>query len=211
MDLSFRLPSQIGFGDSFSLGLDLGGRVLYSPHQLALGMSYQWEQPAITFSAQVDYALWSHAPDPSPRIGVDIQGTLPEGFGLGESLDVSTRQSPVILGLKDTWIPRVGIEWSALEWLELRAGYFYRPSPVPLATGVNNYLDNSVHGFSAGTTFEFLDPFQINPNPVRLSLAGQLGWLPSREVQKTDALDPIGGMTYGGMTYSMSLSITQTY
>jgi len=211
LDLTFQLPADIGLGDSFGLGLDLGGRVLYSPHQFGLGVSYHWLEPDVTVSAQVDYAMWSLAPDPSPRIGVDISGTLPDGLGLGDALDVTTQQSPVVLNLRDTWTPRFGVEWGPLDWLELRAGYFFRPSPVPVASGLNNYLDNSVHGFSAGTTFEIVDPFQVNPNPIRVSLAGQLGWLPFRRVAKDDAYDPIGDMDHGGVTYSMSFSITQTY
>jgi long-subunit fatty acid transport protein len=211
LDLTFGLPAPIQLGDSLALDLELGGRVLYSPHQFGLGVSYEMHNPDVVVSAQVDYAMWSLAPDPSPRVSVDLSGTLVDGLGLGRALDISTKNTSIRLGFRDTWTPRLGVEWTTTSWLQVRGGYFFRPSPAPRATGTTSYLDNSVHGFSGGVTFMFDDPFQVHPNPVDLSLAGQVGWLPNQHVAKDSEEDGVGDLEHGGLTYSLAISLTHTY
>jgi long-subunit fatty acid transport protein len=211
LDLTFGLPAPIGLGDTLALDLDIGGRVLYSPHQFGLGVSYELHNPDVIISAQVDYAMWSLAPDPSPRVAVDLSGTLVDGLGLGRALDISTENTSIRLGFRDTWTPRLGVEWTTTSWLQVRGGYFFRPSPAPAATGMTSYLDNSVHGFSGGVTFMFDDPFQVHPNPVHLALAGQVGWLPNQHVVKESTVGGVGDLEHGGLTYSLAVSITHTY
>ncbi len=50
---------------------------------------------------------------------------------------------------------RTGLEWqSPLDWLELRAGYGYEPSPIPPQDGVTNLLGGDAHAVALGAGFD---------------------------------------------------------
>ena len=54
---------------------------------------------------------------------------------------------------KDTWNPRIGIEYALTERIFVRAGYVWRPSPVPAQTGETNYLDADTQIFCSGFAY----------------------------------------------------------
>ena len=209
--LEFGLPADIDVGEVAGLQLDVKGRVLYSPHQINTGVSWSFDRPKLTLSAEVDVALWSQAPDPSPRVAVDFKGKLLDAFGLQDAIDVATEAPPVELHFKDTVSPRIGVEWAPAEWVKLRGGYFYRPSPAPRASGPNSYLDNDVHGFAFGAAFIYDDPLGVHRKPVSLEIGNQFGWLPSRTVYKDNVNDPVGDLQHGGFTYSLGVSVNHSY
>jgi long-chain fatty acid transport protein len=208
--LEFGLPAEVDAGGGISLGLSVGGTVLYSPHQINVGVSYHFSEIALTASAELDVALWSMAPDPSPRIEVDFGGVILDAFGLDTALDVRTGATPLDLNFRDTLTPRVGLEWEPLEWLRVRGGYYYRPTPAPYATGAYNYLDNDVHAFSLGLGFLFPDPAN-DERAISLDIGNQLAVLPRRSVRKENALDPVGDFEHDGMTYSLNVTVTHTF
>lgn len=209
--LEFGLPADIDAGRVAGLGLDVAGNVLYTPHQINTGVSYTFEDARVTVSAEVDVALWSLAPDPSPRVEVDFGGDLLEAFGLEDAVDIATEAPPVELHFKDTVTPRVGVEWEPVYWFRLRGGYHFRPSPAPRATGSSSYLDNDVHAFSLGAAFIIDDPLGVHRNPVSIEIGNQLGWLPRRTVRKDNRSDPVGDLEHGGLTYSLGLSVNHAY
>ena len=208
--LEFGIPARIAAGDAVVLGLDVRGSVLYRPHTIGFGASYRIAPARLTLAVQVDYALWSLAPDPSPFVAVTFSGAVLEGLGLDGALDVSQNAPPIQLGFSDTLTPRLGLEWEALDWFAIQAGYYYRPSPAPRATGPWNYLDNDVHALSLGLTFVFDDPF-VAGRPITLGLGNQLGVLPRRTVIKANPDDPVGDLEHGGLTYSVSLTVNYSF
>ena len=210
LGLEFALPTRVDAGGILVIGLDTGGSVLYTPHQIQFGASYRIAPAKLTVAAELDYAFWEKAPDPSPRVGVTVGGKLVDAVGLEGSLDIDGDKS-VSLGFHDTVTSRVALEWEALSWLDVRAGYAFRPSPAPKATGAYNYLDNDVHTIGFGLGFTFLDPLSVHDRPIGVSLGTQIGVLPKRTVVKASRNDPVGDLEHGGVLYSFSLSISHSY
>ncbi|MCA9518482.1 MAG: outer membrane protein transport protein [Myxococcales bacterium] len=209
--LSFHLPIRVSDGEALSLAVDVEQTVLWTPHQLSLGASWTLTDPALTLALDATLAFWSGAPDPSPRLSVDVEGYLLEAFGLAGALDLSTHTAPIAVGFTDTVTARVGAEWQATPWLTLRGGYFYRPTPAPRQTGVTAYLDNDAHVLSLGAGFDFLSPLKEAPTAVRLDLAAQLTLLPRRTALRADAKDPVGDLSHGGHLWTFVMSLSHAY
>ena len=204
--LRFALPIMVSEGDALSLKIKVSQTVLYTPNELAFGLSYTLDAPAITFALDLTYALWSDAPDPSPRLSVEITGKLLSGFGLDHALDLSTRSAPIDLGFSDTVTIRGGVEWHALEWLTVRGGYFFRPTPAPLQTGSTAYLDNDAHVVSLGVGFSLRSPLQDKKAIVDFDLSAQATILPRRTVYRADAGNPVGDLSHGGVMWHFGVA-----
>lgn len=209
--LQFGLPAEIVAEDVLRLGLEVAGSVLYTPHQINTGVSYTWHSIGLTASVELDVALWSLAPDPSPSVGIDLGGGLLDAFGLGEALDIGKDLPPIDLKFRNTVTPRVGLDYRPLDWFSTQLGYFYRPTPAPRAQGPFNYLDNDVHGFSGGTIVTFSDPFTDDDRPIEVQLAAALGWLPQRTVLKENRGDPVGDLEHGGLTLSVNVTVNHSF
>lgn len=209
--VSFALPVTVTEGDALTLNFDVRQTVLYSPHQLALGLSYRIPSFDLTLALDASLALWSKAPDPSTRIRGDIGGSLLEGLGLGDALDLSTQTPRTAPGFRDTVSVRVGFEWQARRWLLLRTGYGFRPTPVPRQTGLSAYLDNDAHIVSLGAGFVFQDPLKVHVHPVQLDLGLMTTVLPRRTVVRDAPGDPIGDLSHGGVVWTVSAAISHAY
>ncbi len=210
--LTFTLPVVVSEGEALSLIIDVTQTVLWTPHEIALGVSYTIAEIKLLLSLDLTYAMWSRAPDPSPRLSVDIGGTLVEGLGLGSALDISSDVPPLNMGFSDTLTPRFGAEWEPpeLDWLRVRLGYFYRPTPAPRQTGVTAYLDNDAHVLSLGAGFVFADPFDLRDTPIEVDLGYSVTFLTRRTLLRGKG-DPVGDMSHGGMVHSLAASISHRY
>lgn len=210
--LTFVLPVVVSEGEALSLVIDVAQTVLWTPHEFALGLSYTFEDIKLTLSADVTYAMWSRAPDPSPRLSVDIGGKLIEGLGLGSALDISTNSPKVELGFADTVTPRIGAEWEPpdVSWLRVRLGYFFRPTPAPRQSGTTAYLDNDAHVASIGFGAVFADPFELKDTPVEVDLAYSVTVMPRRTVERRPG-DPVGNFSHGGAMHALALSVSHRY
>lgn len=211
LDLNWELPVDAKLGEPIRLVIGLAETVLFQPHQVGFGVSYELEDPKLLFSADVLYSMWSRAPDPSPHVSLDVTGALVDGLGLGGTLDVNTAGRTIDMGFVDTISPRFGVEYTPLYWMTLRGGWFFRPTPAPRQTGATNYLDNDTHGASLGFAFTFEDPLEVHPRPVVVELANQLSFLTRRTVRKVDADDPVGDLSHGGLVYSVGVSVSHSY
>lgn len=209
--ISFGLPVDVREEEALTLLLDVAQTVLWAPHQLSAGISYTAPELGLTVAADLTIAMWSEAPDPSPRLSVDIGGDLLEAFGLDSALDLSTRTSAIDLGFTDTFTPRLGVEYQPLHWLKLRTGYFFRPTPAPRQAATTSYLDNDAHVFGFGAGFVFADPLEVHPTPVELDIAAQLTHLPRRTVLRDDPRDPVGDLSHGGNLWTFSASVSHRY
>lgn len=59
--------------------------------------------------------------------------------------------SAAVPAFQDTWTARLGGEWLPKDWLSLRLGYGYEPSPVPPQQSVSNFVDAHRHVIAIGT------------------------------------------------------------
>lgn len=204
-ELSFDLPVSVTAGDALDLQIGVEQTVLYTPPTLSLGLSYTLDRPALTVAFDLAWALWSNAPDPSPRLSVDLGGRLVEAFGLDSALDLGVGAPPLELGFSDTLTARLGAEWSPAHWFALRMGYAFRPTPAPPQTGSTAYLDNDAHIASLGVGFSFANPLKEGQSVVDLDLAVQATVLPRRTVYRLAPENPGGDLSHGGVVWHVSV------
>ena len=138
----------------------------------------------------------------------------------------------------DEYIPRVGFEFAATDWLCLRAGYYYRSSPVGQQRNKPfSLVDSDEHVFTVGVGFEYSrEPVDAKDPPskdapkdekdskktetktttwgvfehatVGLDVFFQYHWLPGVSVRKSDPNDPIGGYDASGSIFNMGIALT---
>lgn len=209
--LSFDLPVRVTEGEALSLEIDVSQTVLWTPHELSLGLAYTLDDPALTLALDLTWSFWSAAPDPSPRLAVDIGGRLVGALGLDDALDLSVGALPLELGFSDTITARVGAEWNPSGLLMLRAGYFYRPTPAPPATGSTAYLDNDAHVISLGGGIGIQNPLKEGRSVVDIDLAVQATILPRRTVFRRDRDNPGGDLSHGGVVLHTSVGVVHRF
>jgi long-chain fatty acid transport protein len=187
-------------------------RVQYTPHQLAFGASYDWSELDLTLAFDLDYALWSKAPDPSVDSRIDVSGSLFEGTGLDDAFDAPApgRERSVRLGYRDTFTPRFGLE-KRLGFLAVRGGYALRPSPAPVQSSGTNYVDGTAHAFSLGAGVRFYDPLGALEGPMTFDVAGGLHYLPDRVHTKVTRDDPVGSYAAGGAIWVFGVALSYHY
>ncbi|MEI8255692.1 MAG: hypothetical protein WCJ30_08480, partial [Deltaproteobacteria bacterium] len=111
---------------------NIAGIAQYDPRQGSLEAGYvsgPW-----TFALGTTFKRWSEYPGPLVSTTANSKPPVPPGFS-------------------DTWVLRFGAEhrWNQPHsHVALRLGYFYEPTPAPLAQWVANYLDNDRHVVTAG-------------------------------------------------------------
>jgi long-chain fatty acid transport protein len=209
--LAFDLPVLVSEGEALDLDISVSQTVLWTPHQFALGLAYTLDDPAFTLSLDLAYALWSEAPDPSPRLSVDFDGQLLTAFGLEDALDLSVKNQPLALGFSDTLTARIGAEWSPNGALTLRGGYFFRPTPAPPQTGSTAYLDNDAHVLSLGLGFAFQNPVRARNAIVELDWSLQATILPRRTVYRSAPDHPGGDLSHAGHLWHTSLGVIHRF
>lgn len=90
-------------------------------------------------------------------------------------------------GWKDTFGARLGLEYRATSWLDVRVGTAYRPSPVPSQSGRTNYVDNDK--IDATTGFSFYLPW-VEGLAVDLHVQF-VALLPRSHYKKANDPDPV--------------------
>lgn len=162
-------------------GLTLTFLDFYTPQQLAFGVSGRVGD-RIRLAGDVTWNNWS-----SFKASV---GELPDQLELmlGLSLNLAQARALDLSGVKDTIVPRVGIEGrlgpymsgSALKGMDvyLRGGMSFEPNPFPLQTGLNNLLNSDRLVTSGGIGVTTLNPFVKGKDlPVSLDMSAQYHYL----------------------------------
>jgi long-chain fatty acid transport protein len=182
-------------GDTWGLGFNLGLQ-LKPREDLSLGVSYRSQvreqvngqarfRPANTLDANAGGSVI--LPDmifagimfrPLEKLSVEV-GTIWTHWSLFRNFDVKFDNVLGTLSERkdwhDTWRGQLGVEYQALSWLDLRAGYAYENEPMP-----DRYVDYLVpstdrrHNFSCGTGFRW--------RAATLDLAYTLVYMPDRTV-----------------------------
>lgn len=183
-------------------------RVQYTPHQVSLGASYDWPELQLRFAADVTYAVWSRAPDPSVASSLDVGGELFEGTGLQDVLDAPAvgQDRAVVLGFRDVVIPRFGVE-KDYDFFSFRAGYSIRPSPAPVQTSGTNYVDATTHQLAFGAGVRFRDPFGAFNNPLIIDAGASLFYVAKRSYPKVDPQDPVGAFEASGTIFVFGVGL----
>lgn len=202
IQLDYALPGVIDIDELLSLDLTLEGTVLYTPDVYNLGAAWTWRETV--FTGEISYARWSQAPDPSPKVALDVDGTLVDGLGAGERIDIGSG-APVDLDFSDVLEIKGGIEHRPHPAWAVRAGYTWRPTPAPTPDRAFNYIDGDAHLVAAGFGFTFADPLEVRQNPLTLDFVYQATIMAAVDVKKQTG-DPVGDYTADGVVHSIGIA-----
>ncbi|MDP8257320.1 MAG: outer membrane protein transport protein [Candidatus Alcyoniella australis] len=183
----------VGGSPLATLPLKLSYRDAFIPMQVALGVAYDIS-PELLLAFDFTWHQWSRF--------VDIV----------EEKDDARRDSQ--FDFRDTFVPRLGIEWNISEAHTLRAGYFYDMTPVD---GIGTYrpyedmpnvlgfviVDNDKHAASLGYGFSWIDVPKLN-QPIKVDLAYQFHYLVPRTTKTSDGykFQSEGTVHTGALTFS---------
>ncbi|MCL4752050.1 MAG: outer membrane protein transport protein [Myxococcales bacterium] len=152
--------------------LNITGVAQYDPAQLQLEVGHRtgpW-----TLAVAATYKRWG-AFDGWQRPTVRCPASQPDCAAL----------TPEPVEFHDTVVPRIAaayaFELSPDAKAELRAGYFWEPTPVGEQTGAANYFDNDRHAVGVGYGIELAEPLP----PIRLDLVYQHQFLAPRTHEKS--------------------------
>ena len=158
IQLEYAFPLRFDFGEALDLTVDIAGVDLYTPHTLTFGSAVMLAAADLLLALDVEVALWSFAPDPTIEVSLRGDGALVTELGLEEVLDISPG-SEDDAGFVDTVTVRFGAEQQPLEWLLVRAGYFFPASLGRSADRLHKLL-------GLGCTRRFDRGFRDVPRPV---------------------------------------------
>lgn len=86
-------------------------------------------------------------------------------------------------GFSDTYSFSIGGELKATDWLKIRSGFGYRPSPVPAQSERTNYVDNDMYLLGIGAVFDL----NIEGKSLELNLFTQMQFARGRNEVKNSA------------------------
>src|SRR5262249_45399908 len=169
---------------------------LFQPLQVAAGFAARLT-PSLLVTADLTYQRWSAFANPASKI--DLQYDF-KNFNNLVNIPPQLPLEPVYF--HDTFVPRVGVEWSPRRSLFLRAGYAFESSPAPEQRGETNLVDNDKHTFSAGVGFRVPGLGAVVPRPFDIDLYFAGTVLPERLHRKLSAVDPVGDYESQGSVLS---------
>ena len=82
--LYYEQPTSLDLGDIGAINLDVKGTAQFWPHVFSLGVAYKAKKWMAT--AQVDYLLWSRAPNDQVFVAISPSGPVLDGLGLSDIL-----------------------------------------------------------------------------------------------------------------------------
>lgn len=210
LSLDYAIPARVVIEEVGNLDLEVRGVSLYTPHQVTIGASYT-TPVALTVSAELGWAMWSLAPSPA----VDVRLTFDDAALVGDPSEVQSIievQSPAVdPAARDILLPRLGLEWIPNELFAVRAGYAFRPTPLPSPVHETNYIDGPTHTSSLGASFTFADPLEHHRKPLTVGLALQWTYMEQRVVDKPDPEDPVGDYTAGGSVFNLTVDFSHDF
>ncbi len=204
MALLYEIPATVDLQGIGSLAFTVSGTSHYTPHTFTLGGA--WDvSPDVTVALDGEYAMWSQAPSPYVNLVIDLSGDTLNALGLANALDINSPQgSP---GFADTLTGRLGVEYRLAPNFEVRAGAYYRPTPVPKQdVPFTNILDADAVGLNGGIGFSFADPLEIFEAPVQIDLTAQGTFLLAREAVK-ESTDTVPSYGYSGTVYGLNAAV----
>ncbi len=204
MKLIYVIPAKVDLDGVGTLQFVIQGVTHYSPHTLSFGGAWDITDQ-FTVSIDGEWANWSAAPNPYMDLGIKLNGPTLAALGLDKAFDIN---SPVQkTGFSDTLSGRIGAEYRINTRVAVRAGFSYRPSPVPQQNVAGtNLLDSTQVGGHLGFGANFDDPLEILKSPLHLELGGQLAFLLPRTTTK-EAVDTVPSYTYSARMFGVTGSV----
>jgi long-chain fatty acid transport protein len=211
LDQAFRIDGSIGDPDLPPVvpTAYLSGHAistdLFQPWQLTLGVAARL-YPTLLVTADGTYARYSEFPVPAPAftIGIDV-GQFNDRVHLPP-----TRAYPAP-GFHDIFIPRLGVEWRALDAerlaLDVRGGYSYEASPVPEQIGESSLVDGDKHTFSLGLGLTAARFTSILPRPISIDVHLAFTYVAERYDRKLDPRDPTGDLRSDGWIANLGATL----
>lgn len=179
---------------------------LFQPRQVTLGLAVRPSSRWL-LSLDIVWSQWSEFINPGSRLEMD--------FDLGrynDLVNIDSQPNPPDPGFRDTWMPRVGVEWLAFwrPWgqIHLRGGYAFEPTPAPeQRTRSMNLVDNHKHHLSAGVGFAFPKLLGILDRPLEMDIHLACIVLEPRSHRKFDLVDPVGDFVSDGVLVSAGFTL----
>lgn len=161
----------------------------------------------------VQYLAWSEAPTPYLATQTVTGGDGVEDLGLGGALDApgpgQSRIAPA--GFSDTVNVRAGGELALLDDLvTLRAGYAYRPTPVPDQTTGTNIADANAHVLATGAGIALPLP-SVLEKPLLFDVSWQTQLFEPRRAEKARANDVTGDWVFKGSVSELAVGIAYAW
>jgi hypothetical protein len=195
--------TEIASNSSFAFDFNLSSLLYYDPMILRLG--HQIKTSNISWLFSIEYQDWSNFENSNMKV-----------TKLGGSINGSSNFEE--LELQNIFIPKIGLEYVIFPRWTLKAGHFYRPSPVKTSglKNAGNTIDTDKHVSSLGLAHNF-SLFQM---PLTLDVAYQSHFLKQMKIVKTPGMEngeisqeKIGspGYTVGGMIHVLSMGLSWMY
>ncbi len=194
-------------GLDVGLVLDLVTLSNFSPRVYTGGLQVELFEMA-EIAVDVQYAGWSEAPSPFLKVSNDIDGEGLARLGFAEAFDAPGpgQERVTSPGFVDTVNVRVGGEVRVADPLVVRAGYAFRPTPVPDQTSATNIVDNTTHTIAGGAGVK-ADLPGVADKPLWFNLSYQAVVLSDRRAEKSSSRDAIGSWTSSGMIHHISVDL----
>jgi len=156
----------------------------FTPDNFSLGAAYNITE-RLKVSAQVDIYLWSQ-----------YKGPLDQGL-----------EFP----FNDSFVPRIGLLYRVTRKIEVRAGFYYEPTPVTSQAMGFYPVGNDRWVPSAGVGYELDVPWDLLSKPVSIDGFIQYHILQDRSFSRALASNPVVrdmNLTSSGSVLNMGLSLT---
>jgi len=216
--LAYSLPVDVLIEEIGVLEVAIDGVSLYTPDQLAIGLS--WEDatpdgPGFSVEAGFTWERWKGAPSHLAAFDLTLDDSVlraAENAGDREVQNlIEVKAAAIPLGAHDTVTARVGAEWRPVREWAVRAGYFFRPTPLPRPIYQTNTLDASAHVLSLGGGFMFRDPTRMARSPLQIDLGLQLTVLHDRTIHKAEGGTPDGSYRMSGIVWNATLDLRHDF
>jgi long-subunit fatty acid transport protein len=166
--------------------------------------------PSLRIGFDLQWLDWSQHPSLIANDTVTLALQLPPGFSLNLPGEIRGRK-PIPMGMRDRWVPRIGVEWRALEndtlAVDVRGGYAYERTPFPAQQGATNFVDNTRHAISLGAGLELRDLEPTVDGALRFDAHFVYYALPNRVHDKLSPIDPVGDYVSGGHQIGFGLQM----
>jgi long-subunit fatty acid transport protein len=168
---------------------NLDVKVKYTPDQLVFGAAYEITD-SLLVTTDLAFARYAKYELPSGIVGLE-RGV--EGIVLLPPRQPRTDQ-------RNLWIPRVGVEWSPIDLVTLRVGYYFfrsfiRGSDAPI-------LDSDKHSVNLGVAYALGNHFLGEGQGLDIVAAGQA---------LIYSGGPVAGHDHGGQVFSTTFGAELRY
>jgi len=156
----------------------------FTPDNFSLGAAYKITE-RLKVSAQVDWYRWS-----------EYDGPL---------------DSPLAFGFNDIFVPRVGVSYRVTRKLELRAGFYYEPTPVTNQADGYYPVGNDRMVPSAGAGYVLDLPWNLLTQPLVIDAFIQYHVLQDRAFSRAASINPVlrdTNLTSSGSVLNLGCSLT---